>query len=68
MLLKHNANVNQKMKDGATLLFQVAQNGHVHVYIVLLKHNANVNEKWENGATLLFQAVQNGHVHKCTVT
>lgn len=55
------------MKEGATPLFQAAQNGHADVCTALLDHNASVNKKWRTGATVLFQSTQTGHANICTV-
>ena len=71
VLLENNANVdemqNAKMKNGATPLFQAAQQAHADVCTVLLKHNANVNEKWEDGIIPLFQAAWDGFEYICNV-
>ena len=62
MLLEDNTNINEKLENDATPLFQGAQNSHIDLCTVLLEHNENVTEKTEDGATPLFQAVQNSHV------
>lgn len=49
--LEGNANVNGKWKNGATPLFEAAQQGHAEACTLLGKGNGNENEKTENGAT-----------------
>ena len=44
MLLEHNANVNRKSENHATLLVLAAQEGHGDVCTVLLEHNTNAND------------------------
>ena len=66
VLHEHDANVHEKKKDRAALLFHKAQNSNADVCTVLFQHNGNVNEKGKNGATALFSAVQNGHANVCT--
>ena len=51
ILVKENANVNVKMKNGATQLFHAAREVHGDVCTVLLKSHLNVNKKWEDCAT-----------------
>ena len=43
MLLKHNANVNDKRKDRVAPVLKAAQEDHANVCTRLLENNANVN-------------------------
>ena len=45
LLIKTNANVNEKRGDGVTPLLMAVQNGLSDVCTMLLGKNSNVNEK-----------------------
>lgn len=49
VLLEHNANIKENLKDDWTQLFKTAQRCHAELHTVLLEHNTNGNEKWEDG-------------------
>ncbi|CAL1527425.1 unnamed protein product, partial [Lymnaea stagnalis] len=61
LLIKNQANVNEKTTLGYTALYVASQNGHKDIVKFLIKNQANVNEKTKTGSTALYIASQNGH-------
>ena len=61
MLIKREANVNDKDTEGNTPLIMAAYNGHSEVVDMLIKRGANVNDKDNEDKTALMWAAYNGH-------
>ncbi|XP_073722808.1 ankyrin-3 isoform X13 [Misgurnus anguillicaudatus] len=61
-LLKNQAKVNAKTRNGYTPLHQAAQQGHTHIINLLLKHGASPNELTVNGNTALSIAQRLGYI------
>ena len=59
VLVKHNADVNAKDKDGNTALHLAVIRQKVDITRTLLKHNADVNARNNLGNTVLDCAVDN---------
>ena len=56
LLLRHGAEVNPQISDGATALMVAAGEGHERVVELLLRHGAEVNLQDSNGFTTLMRA------------
>ncbi|BAO99930.1 ankyrin repeat-containing protein [Wolbachia endosymbiont of Cimex lectularius] len=60
-LIRENANVNAKDKNGNTPFHLAAINGKIDVVKVLLKYNADVNAKNNEGRTALCYATEHNY-------
>ncbi|MFH0738418.1 MAG: ankyrin repeat domain-containing protein [Candidatus Omnitrophota bacterium] len=70
ILLRHNAIVDARAKDGATPLHFAAfkrKAGHLEAARILLEHKADVNARMDNGATPLALALHNGNTEMATL-
>ncbi|XP_064870188.1 ankyrin-3-like, partial [Oncorhynchus nerka] len=61
-LLKNQAKINAKTKNGYTPLHQAAQQGHTHIINLLLQHGASPNQVTVNGNTALSIARRLGYI------
>merc|ERR1711964_15940 len=64
LLVKHNANVNEKAESGWSALLYATKKQHVKVVDLLLKHNANSNDFNKYWTALIFSSA-NGYFQIC---
>ena len=53
LLIEKGANINEKNKDGQTLLHLAAENGRFEIVQLLIEKGANLTEKTNKGQTAL---------------
>lgn len=61
ILIKCNANINAKDKDGGTSLMYAASYGHANIFNTLIANKADINMKNNTDKSVLMQAAENGH-------
>ncbi|CAL1527422.1 unnamed protein product, partial [Lymnaea stagnalis] len=61
LLIKHEANINEKTTEGSKALSMASKNGHKDIVELLIKNNANLNEKTTDDCMALIIASEKGH-------